>query len=157
MTRRRRRIIWFSILAVILVFCGFYLMVSMPRISAQQQTVAIAKKAGLTDVDHFSMYQRQQTYYAVNGYNKQQQLTYVIVNGKTGKIKLLAGSKGLSQNQVRTIVKQRYQPAKIYGISLGLDGGDPVWEVAVKKSNGHLSYRLLDFYTGKTVDLIDNL
>jgi Uncharacterized protein conserved in bacteria len=58
---------------------------------------------------------------------------------------------------VRTIVKQRYQPAKIYGISLGLDGGDPVWEVAVKKSNGHLSYRLLDFYTGKTVDLIDNL
>ncbi|WP_461218317.1 cell wall elongation regulator TseB-like domain-containing protein [Lapidilactobacillus salsurivasis] len=158
MTRRRKRTIWISVLTAVVLLVGLYLATMMPRISAQRQTEAIAKKAGnLTRTTDFMIYHRQQTYYAVAGYNQKDQLTYVVVNGKTGKIKVLAARRGLTQAAVRAQVQTQQAPQKIYGINLGIDEGQPVWEVATKKRNGRLSYRLVDFYTGKTVDLIDNL
>ncbi|WP_261805599.1 cell wall elongation regulator TseB-like domain-containing protein [Lapidilactobacillus luobeiensis] len=158
MTRQRKRMIIISVLTAVILLIGLYLATMMPRISAQRQTEAIAKKAGdLQRTTNFTIYQRQQTYYAVTGYDQQNKLTYVVVNGKSGKIKVLAGNKGLTQGEVRARIQKQIAPRKIYGINLGIDAGRPVWEVAAKKQNGQLSYRLLDFYTGKTVDLIDNL
>ena len=152
MTRRRKRTIWISVLTAVVLLVGLYLATMMPRISAQRQTEAIAKKAGnLTRTTDFMIY------HAVAGYNQKDQLTYVVVNGKTGKIKVLAARRGLTQAAVRAQVQTQQAPQKIYGINLGIDEGQPVWEVATKKRNGRLSYRLVDFYTGKTVDLIDNL
>lgn len=158
MKQRNKRIVLGSLLGVLILIIGFYLLAAWPRISAQRQTTAIAKKAGgLTSTTDFMIYRRNEVYYTVAGQNQDQELTYVMINGKTGKIRVLAANKGWSKAEIRSLVQKRYQPQKIYQINLGRHDHDPVWEVALKKQNGKLSYRLFDFHTGKVIDLIDNL
>lgn len=158
MKQRNKKIMLASLLGVLILIIGFYLLASWPRISAQRQTTAIAKKnGGLTTTSDFMIYRRNDVYYTVAGQNQDHELTYVMINGKTGKIRVLAADKGWRKADIRNLVQQRYQPQKIYQINLGRHDHEPVWEVALKKRNGKLSYRLFDFHTGKVIDLIDNL
>lgn len=158
MARNHKRGWIIGIIVAILVLVGVYLVAVMPRISVQQQSEQIATKAAnLTETTDFMTFHRQQTYYTVAGRNRQNQSVYVVINGKTGKIKTYFGKDSLSKSQIKARVQKNYRYRKIYGINLGLSQGKPVWEIVMKNQNNKLSYLLLNYHNGKQVSLIDNL
>ncbi|MFD1466228.1 DUF5590 domain-containing protein [Lapidilactobacillus mulanensis] len=158
MARNHKRGIIVGIIAAILLLVGVYLVAAMPKISVQQQSERIATKAAdLTEITDFMTYNRKQTYYTVAGRDQNDQLKYVVINGKNGKIKIYAGKNAFTKSEVTAAVKKNYRIQKIYGINLGLNQGQPVWEISMKNTNGKLSYVLLDFHNGKQISAIDNL
>lgn len=155
---RKRNIIVGIVIIIVLLIFGGYKIASTPRNTLEKQSVAISKKAAnLSTTTDFMIYNRQQTYYSVAGYNQKNQLTYVVINGKTGKVNIFSTKDAYTKAKIEKLVTKKYQFAKIYGINLGLEKGKPVWEVATKTTSGKLDYRLLDYYTGETVEQIENI
>ncbi|WP_125604557.1 cell wall elongation regulator TseB-like domain-containing protein [Lapidilactobacillus bayanensis] len=154
---KRNIVLGIVVILVLLVFSG-YKIATTPRNTLEKQSITISKKAAhLTTTTDFMIYHRAQTYYSVAGYTQDNQLKYVVINGKSGKIKVLSTKKAYTKAKITKLVTKKYHFAKIYGIDLGLRQGQPVWEVATKTAAGKLDYRLLDYYTGKTIEQIENL
>ena len=155
--RKRNIIVGIIIVLVLLVFGG-YKIATTPRHTLEKQSITISKKAAhLTRTTDFMIYNREQTYYAVAGYTQDNQLKYVVINGKSGKITVLETNKAYTKDKITKLVAKKYPSNKIYGIDLGLNKGQPVWEVATKSKTGQLTYRLFDYQTGKLVEQIENL
>lgn len=154
---RKRNIVFGIIIVLVLLVFGGYKIAITPRNTLEKQSVTISKKAANLTTTDFMIYNRDQTYYSVAGYNQDNQLKYVVINGKSGAIKVLSTKKAYTKAEITKLVTKKYHFAKIYGINLGLHKGQPVWEVATKSTTGGLDYRLLDYYTGKTIEQIENL
>ncbi|KRN33974.1 DUF5590 domain-containing protein [Lactobacillus selangorensis] len=159
MQRSWKRWAWigFAIVAVVFVFFS-YQTAQSPAKSAQEQAVAIAKKkAGLKTKTGFYWYNRDQTYFTVAGTNQKNTPVYVLIHKKNGAINVYKQSAGISRNDALTKVWNHQNPKKVLNINFGLYKNRPVWQVAYVKKNGSLNYDTIDFKTGETTQLIQNL
>jgi len=159
MSRSTKILLTISLIALAIVSALTYLNLSFaPYSSAKTQANDIAKeKAGIVQPDYFGNYTRQKQYYSVGGLTKGDKYRYVIINAKSGKTEIINKNNAPVRQTVIDGVAQRYSAKKILHINLGVYRDKPTWEVAFQKKNGSIGYNLIDFRTGKSIQIINNI
>lgn len=159
MNRNTKILLAISLVTLVIVSALTYINSSFaPYSSAKSQSNNIARtSANITDPDYFGNYTRSKQYYSVGGLTSKKQYRYVIINAKTGKTQVIDKGNAPIRQTVIDGVAQRYNPTKILHINLGLYKKKPTWEVAFKNKNGTIGYNLVDFKSGKSVQLINNI
>ncbi len=159
MNRNTKILLAISLVTLAVVSLITYINLSFaPYSSAKSQSYDIAEtSAKITKPDYFGNYSRDKQYYSVGGLTNKKQYRYVIINAKTGQTTLVDKGDAPVRQTVINGVAQRYNPSKIMHINLGLYQKKPTWEVAFKNKNGSIGYNLVDFKSGKSVQLINNI
>ncbi|WP_300562672.1 hypothetical protein [Companilactobacillus sp.] len=159
MNRSTKILLTISLVILALVSVITYVnLSSAPYSSARSQSNKIANtSAGIVNPDYFGNYSRTDQYYAVGGLTQKKQYRYVIINAKTGKTQTVNKGNAPMRESIINGVSERYDPTKILHIDLGLYKKKPTWEVAFKNKNGTIGYNLVDFKTGKSVQVINNI
>ncbi|MBU3851760.1 MAG: DUF5590 domain-containing protein [Candidatus Paralactobacillus gallistercoris] len=153
---QRLAVIGIVLIILVSIFAVFSIAQS-PRRQAQKQATNIAEqKVGLKDPTRFYWFDRDKTYYTVEGKNKQNQTIDVIIAQKTGNITVVNQQNGWSRNQALTKVWDEYHPKKVLNINLGLYHNQPAWDIAYLDQKGNLNYLLLSFKNGHEINLIKN-
>jgi len=159
MSRSTKILLTISLIALAIVSALTYLNLSFaPYSSAKTQANDIAKeKAGIVQPDYFGNYSRQKQYYSVGGLTKGDKYRYIIIDAKSGKTEVINKNNAPVRQTVIDGVAQRYSAKKILHINLGVYNSKPTWEVAFQKKNGSIGYNLIDFRTGKSIQIINNI
>lgn len=159
MSRSTKILLTISLIALAIVSALTYLNLSFaPYASAKSQANDIAKeKAGIVQPDYFGNYSRQKEYYAVGGLTKGQKYRYVIINAKSGKTEVINKNSAPVRQTIIDGVADRYGAKKILHINLGLYKNKPTWEVTFQNKNGSVGYNLIDFRTGKSISVLNNI
>ncbi len=159
MNRSTKVLLTISLIALAIVSALTYLNLSFaPYSSAKSQANNIAQeKAGIVEPDYFGNYTREKQYYSVGGLTKGEKYRYVIINAKSGKTEIINKNNAPVRQTVIDGVAQRYNAKKILHINLGLYKNRPTWEVTFQKKNGSIGYNLIDFRSGKSIQIINNI
>jgi len=159
MNRSTKVLLTISLIALAIVSALTYLNLSFaPYSSAKSQANNIAQeKAGIVEPDYFGNYTREKQYYSVGGLTKGEKYRYVIINAKSGKTEIINKNNAPVRQTVIDGVAQRYNAKKILHINLGLYKNKPTWEVTFQKKNGSIGYNLIDFRSGKSIQIINNI
>lgn len=159
MNRSTKILLTISLIALAMVSALTYLNLSTaPNSSAKSQANEIAKeKAGIVQPDYFGNYTRKKQYYAVGGLTKNDKYRYIIIDAKSGKTDTFNKNNAPVRQTIIDGVAQRYGAKKILHINLGIYKKKPTWEVTFQKSNGKIGYNLVDFKTGKSIQIINNI
>lgn len=159
MSRSTKILLTISLIALAIVSALTYLNLSFaPYASAKSQANDIAKeKAGIVEPDYFGNYTREKQYYSVGGLTKNDKYRYIIINAKSGKTEIINKNNAPVRQTVIDGVAQRYNATKILHINLGVYKQKPTWEVTFQKKNGSIGYNLIDFRTGKSIGIINNI
>lgn len=147
------------ILLLIIASITIFQIALSPARNAQNKYESIAAKSGLTQPNNFLVSKRQKVYYSVIGKNRQNQDIAVLMqagNKKSTSV-VLKMADGISYNQVKSLIKQKYQPRKIYSIGLTIYEGAPAWDVSFLDNRNNLSFATIQFSNGKQLKLIQNL
>ncbi|AKP66587.1 hypothetical protein [Companilactobacillus ginsenosidimutans] len=159
MNRSTKILLAISLVTLVIVSALTYINLSFaPYSSAKSQSNSIAKdNAGIVDPDYFGDYTRADRYYSVGGLTKNRQYRYIIINAKSGKTQTINKGNAPLRESVLNGVAERYNPTKILHINLGVYKKQPTWEVAFKNKNGTIGYNLIDFKTGKSIEVLNNI
>ncbi|WP_039099576.1 DUF5590 domain-containing protein [Latilactobacillus curvatus] len=157
--RKYKRWLWIFLLLVII---GSMLMIyhqaRKPEATAETKAVNIAKKyAKLKEPDGFYTYHRNATYYTVSGKDRDNHGIFVLINEKGNHATVYRQSGGISKNDALEKTWSTKNPQKVLNINFGMYRNKSVWEVVYKSDKGRLCYLTLDFKTGKTIQLIENI
>lgn len=158
--KRNKHLIIYGIIALVFILIwGFYMIAQMPYREAKHEATQMAEKyAKIENVDNFYIYNRDNTYYTVEGENNNNQKIYVTIPKKGNKIFIYDKNKGISLNDAQKIVENKFTPKKIIKTVFGMkDGKTPIWEVAYKNKQGNLCYAQVEFKNGKILQNISNL
>ncbi|WP_125567994.1 DUF5590 domain-containing protein [Companilactobacillus insicii] len=159
MNRSTKILLTISIIALFIVSALTYINLSAaPSSSAKSQANTIAEqKAGITQPDYFGNFTREKQYYSVGGLTKNDKYRYIIINAKNGKTKIVNLNNAPVRKDIIQGVADRYSATKILHINLGMYKNKPTWEVAFENKKGTLGYNLVDFRTGKSIQILNNL
>ncbi|WP_125763879.1 cell wall elongation regulator TseB-like domain-containing protein [Companilactobacillus hulinensis] len=159
MNRSTKILLAISIVALVIVSALTFVSLSAsPNSSAKSQANDIAKeKAGIVQDDYFGNFTRKKQYYSVGGLTKNNKYRYVIIDAKSGKTKTVDLNDAPVRKNVVQGVADRYSATKILHINLGMYKGKPTWEVAFKNKKGMIGYNLVDFRSGKSIQIINNI
>lgn len=157
-TQRTIRNLLIAILLILLIVWSVIAVSNQPRNAAREQTISMAKKyAHLHSPGQFYIYNRESTYYAISGKNRQDQDIIVIVPQHGGKIRILKQSSGITAAKARAMTEANRKPQEILKVAPGIFNNKAVWEVTYRNQKGNLSYDLINFKTGQYVQNINNL
>lgn len=158
--RNNLKKIMILVTVIIVAFGTFiiYRQLTAPKREAQAEATALAKKyAKVRTVKNFYWYNRQKTYFTVDGQNTAGQSVYVVIAQKGGQINIYSHDKGVNEGQARSVVQKAHQPRKITKVALGMWHRKPVWEVTYLNKYNRLCYDLISFKNGSMVKTIQNI
>lgn len=144
-----------SLVIIVIVFYN----ANKPFSTAQQDAETAALKTGaLQSVEHSEIYNGTVSMVTVFGKDDEGNEKAVFIEGKTGEIiDEVAMKDGIEAHAAIKTVKAELQVEKILHVTLGLEEGHPVWEVAFKGDNGKLNYVYVFFENGEWWKRILNL
>ncbi|KRM22238.1 peptidase propeptide and ypeb domain-containing protein [Latilactobacillus graminis DSM 20719] len=129
-----------------------------PAATAETRAINIAQKyAKLQHPDGFYTYHRNATYYTVSGKDVDNHGIFVLINEKGNHATVYRQSSGISKNDALEKTWSTKKPQKVLNINFGLYQSKPVWEIVYRSVKGRLCYLTLDFKTGNTIQLIENI
>lgn len=135
----------------------FFSIAVEPYSSAKVQSNKIAyKAANITSPDYFANFSQDKQYFTVGGLNNKNQYKYVVINAKSGKIKVLEGNK-YDRSYLLTQLKSKFSPKKVLHMDLGLINKRPTWEISFIDKEKNISYVMFDYKTGKINQVIDKI
>lgn len=159
-TKRNKHLIILGIIVLILVIIwGFYMIARIPYREARNEAFQMAEKyAKVENIDNFYIYNRNQTYYTIEGENNNHQEVFVVIPKKGNRVDIYEKDKGISLKKARQIVQNKYNPQKIKQVVFGMKSGKtPIWEVAYENQQGNLCYAEVAFKNGNVLQNITNL
>lgn len=119
---------------------------AQPFLRAKEQAVQVAKEqADLASVETVAQYNGRATYFSLKGTTHAGESVWVVVPEKAGTIYVYPQEKGLTQDEAAFRAKE-YGAATIDRVILGVEEGNPVWEI-----KSQTAYYLLSFETGQLV------
>lgn len=149
-----------SLVLAIFIFCSIFFLVraNRPMYRAKKEAIGIAEElTDLKKVDKFYWYTREKTYFTLMGTTAKEEQIIVIVPQDGEKVTVLDQKSGLSENDVLTKIIEAENPNKIVKINLGMIDDLPTWEVVAQNENNGMDYYLVDFESGKVIDIIKNV
>ena len=159
-TKRIKRMIIIGIIALILiVIWGYYMVAQLPYREAKSEAFQMAAKYAKVDsVKNFYIYNRNSTYYTIEGENNDNQDVYVVIPKKGNRVNIYEKNKGITKKAAEKIVNQKYHPQKIVKTVFGMKNrGTPLWEVAYENQQGNLCYAQVAFKDGQVLQNITNM
>lgn len=144
-----------SLIIIVIVFYN----ANSPFSDAQQKAEAAALKSGaLQSVERTEIYNGSVSMVTVFGKDDEGNEKAVFIEGKTGEIlDEVAMKDGIDAQAAIKAVRAELSAEKILHVVLGLEDGQPVWEVAFKGENGKLNYVYVFFENGEWWKRILNL
>lgn len=157
--KNRWKIILIILLSALILFSIiFYVRASRPASTAKREAVALAKKyADMEEVDRFYWFSRKKTYFSLVGKDNKKNNIVVIIPKSGEKVTVYNQSEGLTETQALKKVIDSDHPKTIKKITLGMYNDEAAWEIMTANKNGELSYYLISFKTGKTINIIKNI
>ncbi|MGR3741787.1 PepSY domain-containing protein [Companilactobacillus sp. DQM5] len=135
----------------------FFSIASEPYTSARQQANNIAfKSADINTPDYFSNFTQKKQYFTVGGLTSKNKYRYVIIDAKSGKIKILNKNQ-YSKDYIMNMIKEKFNVKKIFHINLGLIDKKPIWEISYLDKNNKSNYVFIDYYSGKITETIKDI
>ncbi|MGG0668188.1 DUF5590 domain-containing protein [Sporosarcina koreensis] len=144
-----------SLIIIVIVFYN----ANSPFSHAQQKAETAALKSdALKSVERTEIYNGSVSMVTVFGKDDEGNEKAVFIEGKTGEIlDEVAMKDGIDAQAAIKAVRAELSAEKILHVVLGLEDGQPVWEVAFKGENGKLNYVYVFFENGEWWKRILNL
>ena len=117
----------------------------------------VKDETSLVEVDDFSLYHGQETYYVVKGKEEDGTSIYVWVPEKEGKIIVLKQADGITEQEAINKLKEEKNPKEIISVRLGIEKGRPLWEMYYRSDGDLINYYYVEFKTGDWLKTIENL
>ncbi len=139
---------------VIYTYASAYQPVSKARENAEK----IAKdEAGLVSMENFSIYNGNDSYYVVEGQNKDKEDIIVWIEEKNNAVTVKNKKDGLTKQEVINKLTSERELSSIDTVRLGMLEGLPVWEVYAHTDDDLINYFYFDFETGELHRNIENI
>ncbi|WP_413309215.1 DUF5590 domain-containing protein [Bacillus sp. 1P10SD] len=149
-------VIFFVVLIGILI--KVYLSAMNPVRAAEEKAVLLAsKKAQLTEVQDFHLYNGLETVNVIEGKNKKGDKIIVWIPEKSKKVFVKKAKNGLSKEEAVQKLMQEKNPKKIISVRLGMEKNIPLWEIYYRSENNLINYYYVHFETGEWLKKIENL
>ncbi len=153
--------IWsFVGLAVVVLAFVIYTYTSayQPVSKARENAEKIAKdEAGLVSMENFSIYNGNDSYYVVEGQNKDKEDIIVWIEEKNNAVTVKNKKDGLTKQEVINKLTSERELSSIDTVRLGMLEGLPVWEVYAHTDDDLINYFYFDFETGELHRNIENI
>ncbi|HFU4464673.1 TPA: DUF5590 domain-containing protein [Streptococcus suis] len=136
------------VLITVLVFTTFWVWekAAQPYAMARNQAESVAREyANVDSIDSFAIYNGTETFYSLEGRDKEGVELLILVPEKSGSIRTYQKSAGVSELEAQAIAANN-GAAKIDRVVLGFEEDKPIWEV---KSG--TAYYIVDFETGNFI------
>ncbi|MGQ7372571.1 cell wall elongation regulator TseB-like domain-containing protein [Streptococcus suis] len=136
------------VLITVLVFTTFWVWekAAQPYAMARNQAESVAREyANVDSIDSFAIYNGTETFYSLEGTDKEGVDLLILVPEKSGSILTYQKSAGVSEVEAQEIATNN-GATSIDRVVLGFEEGKPIWEV---KSG--TAYYIVDFETGDFV------
>lgn len=135
-----------------------YLNAVKPVKQAEEKAVHQAlEKTALTEVDQFSVYHGEETFYIVQGEDKKGTKLIAWIPEKKGKVIVKKSSDGITRDQAVKKVLAEMDSGDIISVKLGMENGIPLWEIHSQTKENLLNYHSIVFETGEWLKKIENL
>lgn len=139
---------------VVYTYVTAYKPVSKAEVTAEK----IAKEeAGVVSIDKFSLYNGNDSYYVVEGKNKNKEDVIVWIEEKTHGVTVENKKDGLTKQAVINKISAERELKEINTVRLGMLEGIPVWEVYAHTDDDLINYFYFDFETGELLRNIENI
>lgn len=156
---------WIAIILgiiIVLIVAAFlyFLYAEKPVTSAEAEALdRISGQVDIKTTDKFYLYNGpKEVYYVLTGKNsKNKNIIVWVPKKKSGKVYVKYASEGITAKEARDKVTKEKKPKKILHVTLGMEKGTPIWEVAYLDENDKLNYFDIDFETGEWYREIENL
>ncbi|MEH7301536.1 cell wall elongation regulator TseB-like domain-containing protein [Neobacillus drentensis] len=149
-------VIFFVVLIGILI--KVYLSAMNPVKAAEEKAVLLAsKKAQLTEIQDFHLYNGLETVNVIEGKNKKGDKIIVWIPEKSKKVFVKKAKNGLSKEEAVQKLLQEKNPKKIISVRLGMEKNIPLWEIYYRSENNLINYYYVHFETGEWLKKIENL
>ena len=149
-------VIFFVVLIGILI--KLYLSAMNPVKAAEEKAVLLAsKKAQLTEIQDFHLYNGLETVNVIEGKNKKGDKIIVWIPEKSKKVFVKKAKNGLSKEEAVQKLLQEKNPKKIISVRLGMEKNIPLWEIYYRSENNLINYYYVHFETGEWLKKIENL
>jgi len=150
------------IILVIVIGIGassiIYLNAMNPVKEAKLKAIEIAQKeTELVEVDDFTLYHGQKTYYILDGKDKEGTSIYVWIPEKDGKIIVRKQADGITKQEAINKLNEEKNPKEIVSVRLGMLKDFPIWEIYYRSDGDLINYYYVDFKTGDWLKKIENL
>ncbi len=156
-----KKIILIIILIIVIGIGGFsiiYFNAMSPIKEAKQKAIEIAQReTSLVEVDDFTLYHGQKTYYVLQGKDKKGTNIYVWIPEKDGKIIVHDQADGITAEDAVNKLKGEKHPKEIISVRLGMEKDIPLWEIYYRTDGDLINYYYVDFKTGEWLKKIENL
>jgi len=135
-----------------------YLSAMNPVKAAEEKAVLLAsKKAQLTEIQDFHLYNGLETVNVIEGKNKKGDKIIVWIPEKSKKVFVKKAKNGLSKEEAVQKLLQEKNPKKIISVRLGMEKNIPLWEIYYRSENNLINYYYVHFETGEWLKKIENL
>ncbi|MCE4047241.1 MULTISPECIES: cell wall elongation regulator TseB-like domain-containing protein [Bacillaceae] len=135
-----------------------YTTAHQPVSKARETAEKIAKEeAGLVSMDNFSLYNGNDSYYVVEGKNKDKEDIVVWIEEKSHAVTVKNKKDGLTKQQVINKLSSERELSSIDTVRLGMLEGLPVWEVYAHTDDDLINYFYFDYETGELHRNIENI
>ncbi len=130
-----------------------------PMANEQEQAVEKAVRSGqIQSVQEVQPYNGTSTIMTVFGENKAgENIAVFVQNTEEDQFPEVKLSDGISAEKAMNAVLKEQKVTKVLHVSLGLEDGEPIWEVAFKNEHGKLNYVYIQFKDGEWSKRILNL
>ncbi|WML59959.1 DUF5590 domain-containing protein [Neobacillus sp. PS2-9] len=140
------------------IFIKVYLSAMNPVKAAEEKAVLLAsKKAQLTEIQDFHLYNGLETVNVIEGKNKKGDKIIVWIPEKSKKVFVKKAKNGLSKEEAVQKLLQEKNPKKIISVRLGMEKNIPLWEIYYRSENNLINYYYVHFETGEWLKKIENL
>jgi uncharacterized protein YpmB len=151
-------LISFVVLIIIAIATTIYLNAVEPIKLAEEKAINIAKEeTPLSVIDHFNLYNGEESYYVLQGKNEDGTNLIVWVPENKGKLILKKASDGITKQEAIRIVSGEIGSDTIVSVKLGMEKGIPLWEIHSRSNGNLLNYYSVEFESGKWLKKIENL
>ncbi len=135
-----------------------YINAMSPIKEAKQRAIQIAQEeTTLVEVDDFSLYHGQETYYILKGKDNEGTSIYVWIPEKEEKIIVRKQADGITEQEAINKLKEEKHPKEIISVRLGIEKDIPLWEIYYRTDGDLINYYYVDFKTGDWLKTIENL
>lgn len=157
----KKTIILISVILVSMIasFSIIYKNAKAPKNDAEVIATQMAEKeAGIVEVEKFYLYHGNSLVYTIIGKNKEgEPLTVFIPEDEKQEVMILQKDEGITEQEAINQLISDQGPKEILNVNLGLEEGNPVWELAYLDHDSYLNYYYVYFKTGKWWRTIENL
>lgn len=157
-----KKVIW-SIVVLLLIGIGalvysIYAGDHYKQNAKEKAITEAAKTANLKETTDFYLYNGNEKWYVVTGINEDgKKIGVWIPDNKKKESKVLSLSEGLTEKEAINLVKEKKKVKKIMAANLGMEKGNPLWEIIYKNNDDLYGYYYLNFKTGDLIRNYDNL